>query len=229
MLNTALQGPPPTASHWSVRALADHTGISKSTVHRWFQLFNLQPHRQRHFKISNDPFFVDKVHDIVGLYLRPPDHVVVLCVDEETKIQALERTQPMLPLGLGTVEGVTHDSIRNGTTTLFAALDGATGKVLAQCKRRHRHQEFLSFLQHVDRNVARNLDIHLIVDNYCTHKHSKVKEWLAGRPRFHLHFIPTYASWIIKWNASLASLLRRLSDAVLSTTWENSPAKSMLL
>ena len=139
---------------------------------------------------------MDKVHDIVGLYLRLPDHVVVLCVDEETKIQALERTQPMLPLGLGTVEGVTHDSIRNGTTTLFAALDGATGKVLAQCKRRHRHQEFLSFLQHVDRNVARNLDIHLIVDNYCTHKHSKVKEWLAGRPRFHLHFIPTYASWI---------------------------------
>ena len=196
VINTALQGPPANATHWSVRTLADHTGISKSTVYRWLQLFNLQPHRQRHFKISNDPRFVDKVQDIVDLYLRPPDHDVVLCVDEKTQIQALERTQPMLPLGLGYVEGVTHDYIRNGTTTLFAALDIGTGKVLAQCKGRHRHQEFLSFLQHVDRSVPKNLDIHLIIDNYCTHNYAKMKEWLARQPRFHLHFTPTYASWI---------------------------------
>lgn len=196
VLNTALQSPPAHGTHWSVRALARHTGISKSTVHRWFQLFNLQPHRQRHFKISNDPNFVDKVQDIVGLYLNPPDHAVVLCVNEKTQIQALERTQPMLPLGLGYVEGVTHDYIRHGTTTLFAALDVVTGKVLAQCKPRHRHQEFLAFLQQIDRNIPNHLDIHLIIDNYCTHNHAKVKEWLGQRPRFHLHFTPTYASWI---------------------------------
>ena len=196
VLNKALQSRPANGSHWSVRTLAAETGISKSTVHRWFQLFHLQPHRQGHFKISNDPLFVDKVHDIVGLYLRPPDHAVVLCVDEKTQIQALERTQPMLPLGLGYVEGVTHDYRRHGTTTLFAALDVATGKVLSQCKERHRHQEFLSFLQHIDRSVPEDLDIHLIIDNYCTHKHSKVKEWLGGRPRFHVHFTPTYSSWI---------------------------------
>ena len=196
VINTALQSPPANGTHWSVRALARHTGISKSTVHRWFQSFNLQPHRQRHFKISNDPQFVEKVQDIVGLYLNPPDHAVVLCVDEKMQIQALKRTQPRLPLALGYVEGVTHDYIRNGTTTLFAALDIATGKVLGQCQQRHRHQEFLCFLQQIDRNVPSHLDIHLIVDNYCTHKHAKVKEWLGQRPRFHLHFTPTYASWI---------------------------------
>ena len=136
------------------------------------------------------------MQDIVGLYLNPPDHAVVLCVEEKTQIQALERTQPMLPLGLGYVEGVTHDYIRNGRTTLFAALDVGTGKVLAQCKHRHRHQEFLSLSQQVGRNVSNNLDIHLIIDNYCSHKHAKVKEWLAVRPRFHLHFTATYASWI---------------------------------
>ena len=196
VLNRALQSRPANASHWSVRSLSEATGIPKSTVHRWLQESRVQPHRQRYFKISNDPLFEDKVHDIVGLYLRPPDHAVVLCVDEKTQIQALERTQPMLPLGLGYVEGVTHDYRRHGTTTLFAALDVATGKVLAECKQRHRHQEFLSFLQQVDRSVPEKLDIHLIIDNYSTHKHSKVKEWLGGRPRFHVHFTPTYASWI---------------------------------
>jgi len=140
VLNRALQSPPAHATHWSVRTLARHTGISKSTIHRWFQLFNLQHHRHRHFKISNDPFSVEKVYDIVGGFiLNPPDHVVVLCVDEKMQIQALERIQPMVPLGLGHVEGVTHDYVRNGTTTLFAVLDVATGKVLAQCKHRHRH------------------------------------------------------------------------------------------
>ena len=196
VINTALHSKPPQGTHWSVRTMAEHTGISKSTVHRWFKMFGVQPHRQRHFKISNDPFFVEKVRDIVGLYMNPPDHAVVLCVDEKTQIQALERTQPLLPLGLGYVEGVTHDYIRHGTTTLFAALDVATGKVLTECKQRHRHQEFLSFLKHIEGNVPEFLDIHLIVDNYCTHKHVKVKEWLAVRPRFHVHYTPTYASWI---------------------------------
>ena len=129
-------------------------------------------------------------------YLNPPDHAVVLCVDEKTQIQALQRTQPMLPMGLGYVEGVTHDYIRHGTTTLFAALDVATGEVITQCKARHRHQEFLSFLRHVDANVPEEFDVHLIVDNYATHKHPKVKAWLAKRPRYHIHFTPTYASWL---------------------------------
>jgi putative transposase len=196
VINTALQGPPPHATQWTVRAMAEHTGISKSTVQRWFELFGIQPHRQKTFKLSNDPFFVEKVRDIVGLYLNPPDCAVVLCVDEKSQIQALERTQPLLPLGLGYVEGVTHDYIRHGTTTLFAALDVANGEVITQCKARHRHQEFLAFLRHIDREVPKELDVHLIVDNYATHKHAKVKAWLARRPRFHVHFTPTYASWL---------------------------------
>lgn len=196
VINAALQTDPPDGTHWSVRSMAHETGISKSTVQRWFDLFGIQPHRQRHFKISNDPFFIEKVRDIVGLYLNPPDHAVVLCVDEKTQVQALDRTQPVLPMGLGYVEGVTHDYVRHGTTTLFAALDIATGEVLTQCKRRHRHQEFLAFLRHIDANVPDDLDVHLIVDNYATHKHPKVKAWLAKRPRFHVHYTPTYASWL---------------------------------
>ena len=196
VINIALQSKPPNATHWSVRSMAEHTGISKSTVQEWFNQFGIQPHRQRHFKLSNDPLFVEKVRDIVGLYMNPPDHAVVLCVDEKTQVQALQRTQPMLPMGLGFVEGVTHDYIRHGTTTLFAALDVATGAVLTQCKQRHRHQEFLSFLRHIDANVPKHLDIHLIIDNYATHKHAKVKAWLARRPRYKLHYTPTYSSWL---------------------------------
>ena len=196
VINAALRSPPPGATHWTVRSMSEHCGVSKSTVARWFDLFGVQPHRQRTFKLSNDPFFIEKVRDIVGLYLNPPDHAVVLCVDEKSQIQALERTQPMLPMGLGYVEGVTHDYVRHGTTTLFAALDVASGQVLAQCKRRHRHQEFLAFLRHIDRNVPTTLDVHLVVDNYATHKHAKVKAWLAKRPRYHLHYTPTYASWL---------------------------------
>ena len=197
VINTALQTKPPDGStHWSVRTMAAHTGVSKSTVQRWFSLFAVQPHRQRHFKLSNDPFFVEKVRDIIGLYLNPPDHAVVLCVDEKTQVQALNRTQPMLPMGLGHVEGVTHDYVRHGTTTLFAALDIATGRVITQCKKRHRHQEFLTFLRHIDASVPEALDIHLIVDNYATHKHPKVRAWLARRPRYHVHYTPTYASWL---------------------------------
>jgi putative transposase len=187
---------PKNGTHWSVRHIARDTRLAKSTVHRIWQAFGLQPHRQRHFKLSNDPFFVEKVRDIVGLYLDPPEDAVVLCVDEKSQIQALERTQPMLPMGLGYVEGVTHDYQRHGTTTLFAALDTATGEVLSQCRRRHRHQEYLDFLRQIDRSVPEKLDVHIIVDNYATHKHPRVKRWLAARPRFHVHFTPTYASWL---------------------------------
>ncbi len=196
VINKALNTRPPADTHWSVRSMAEHTGISKSTVQRWFTLFGVQPHRQRHFKLSNDPFFIEKVRDIVGLYLNPPDHAMVLCVDEKTQVQALERTQPMLPMGLGYVEGVTHDYVRHGTTTLFAALDVANGKVMTQCRARHRHQEFLAFLRHIDANVPEDLDVHLVIDNYATHKHAKVKAWLARRPRYHVHFTPTYACWL---------------------------------
>ncbi len=188
--------PPDGTTQWSCRAMADEVGLSKSTVQRVWSAFGVQPHRQKYFKLSTDPFFVEKVRDIVGLYLNPPEHALVLCVDEKSQTQALERTQPLLPLGLGYVEGVTHNYIRHGTTTLFAALDIASGRVLTQCKRRHRHQEFLSFLKHIDANVPPALDVHLVVDNYRTHKHAKVKRWLAARPRYHIHFTPTYASWL---------------------------------
>jgi transposase len=196
LINTALTRKPVGRTHWSQRALADETGLSKSTVHRYLTLFGLQPHRSKSFKLSNDPFFVEKVRDIVGLYLNPPDHALVLCVDEKSQCQALEQTQPVLPMGLGYVEGITHDYVRHGTTTLFAALEVANGTVLTQCKPRHRHQEFLAFLRHIEANVPEQLDVHLICDNYGTHKHARVKAWLARRPRFHLHFTPTYSSWL---------------------------------
>ena len=159
-------------------------------------MFGVKPHLAKTFKLSTDPFFIEKVRDIVGLYLNPPDHAMVLCVDEKSQIQALNRTQPTLPMGLGYVEGYTHDYVRHGTTTLFAALDIATGRVIGQCRKRHRHKEFLAFLRLIDREVPAELDIHLVLDNYATHKHAKVKQWLAAHPRFHLHFTPTYASWL---------------------------------
>lgn len=196
LVRKTLKTKPKAGTHWSIRQIAAETGLSKSTVHRIWQAFGLQPHRQRHFKLSNDPFFVEKVRDIVGLYLNPPEKAVVLCVDEKSGIQALERTQPMLPLGLGYVEGVTHDYRRHGTTTLFAALDTANGKVLTQCRPHHRHQDYLAFLREIEKNVPKNLDVHIIVDNYATHKHLRVRRWFAARPRFHAHFTPTYASWL---------------------------------
>lgn len=196
LINSVLEQQPPNATHWSTRSVSEATGISKSQVHRYFQLFGLQPHRSKSFKLSNDPFFVEKVRDIVGLYLNPPENAMVLCVDEKSQIQALERTQPLLPMGLGYLEGVTHDYVRHGTTTLFAALNIASGEVLSQCKQRHRHQEFLNFLKHIDQNVPANLDVHLVLDNYATHKHAKVKNWLARRPRYHVHYTPTYSSWL---------------------------------
>ncbi|MGB9105897.1 MAG: IS630 family transposase [Terriglobales bacterium] len=196
LLQRTLSRKPAGATHWSVRQAAQASGISKSTVHRVFQLFALQPHRSRSFKLSTDPFFVEKVRDIVGLYLNPPDHALVLCVDEKSQIQALDRTQPVLPMGLGYVEGVTHDYVRHGTTTLFAALDIASGVVFTECKPRHRHQEFLSFLRRLDASIPDGFDVHLIVDNYATHKHPKVRTWLGQRPRYHIHYTPTYSSWL---------------------------------
>jgi len=196
LIQKTIRTRPDNGTHWSVRSMAKETTLSHPTVQRIWNAFGLQPHRQRHFKISPDPFFVEKVRDIVGLYLNPPENALVLCVDEKSQIQALDRTQPVLPMGLGYVEGVTHDYVRHGTTTLFAALDIATGKVLTKCKKRHRHQEYLDFLKHIDANVPENLEIHLVVDNYATHKHARVKRWLAVRPRVHVHLTPTYASWL---------------------------------
>jgi putative transposase len=196
LVRKTVESKPPDGTHWSIRRVARQTQLSKSTVHRIWQAFGLQPHRQRHFKLSNDPFFVEKVRDIVGLYLNPPESAVVLCVDEKSQIQALERTQPLLPMGLGYLEGVTHDYRRHGTTTLFAALDTAKGTVITQCRSRHRHQEYLSFLRQIEKSVPADLSVHIIADNYATHKHAKVKRWLAARPRFQVHFTPTYASWL---------------------------------
>jgi transposase len=196
LIRKTLNKKPKNSTHWTCRSVAKETKLSKSTVQRAWKAFGIQPHRQKHFKLSNDPFFVEKARDIVGLYLNPPDKAMVLCVDEKSQIQALDRTQPLLPLGLGYVEGVTHDYIRHGTTTLFAALDIASGNVLTQCKARHRHQEFLTFLRHIDANVPEGLDIHLVVDNYTTHKHAKVRKWLAARPHYHIHYTPTYSSWL---------------------------------
>ncbi len=196
LLRRTLKTTPHGGTHWSCRTLAAETRLSKSTIHRVWTAFGLQPHRQKHFQLSTDPFFVEKVRDLVGLYLHPPDKAMVLCVDEKSQIQALDRTQPLLPLGLGYVEGVTHGYLRHGTTTLFAALDIASGRVLTECRHRHRHQEFLQFLRHIDAAVPPTLAVHLVVDNYATHKHATVRRWLAARPRFHVHYTPTYASWL---------------------------------
>jgi putative transposase len=196
LIYKTLQTKPAGATHWTVRSMAEHTELTRPTIHRIWTAFGVQPHRQHHFKLSTDPFFVEKVRDIVGLYLNPPDKAVVLCVDEKSQIQALDRTQPSLPMGMGYVEGVTHDYVRHGTTTLFAALNIATGQVLTVCKRRHRHQEYLGFLKRLDDSIPAGMDVHLVVDNYATHKHPTVKRWLAARPRYHVHFTPTYAFWL---------------------------------
>ena len=196
LIDKTLKSKPEGSTHWSTRAMADETGVSHATVNRVWRAFGLKPHLRETFKLSTDPFFVEKVRDIVGMYLNPPDNAMVLCVDEKTQCQALERTQPCLPLGFGYAEGYTHDYIRHGTLTLFAALDIATGSVIAQQKKRHRHQEFLQFLRHIDANVPSELDVHVIMDNYSTHKHEKVRAWFAKRPRYHIHFTPTYSSWL---------------------------------
>lgn len=196
VVDLALSAPPGEASHWTGRMLAKAAGVSLRSVQRILEAHQLAPHRIRTFKLSNDPKFAEKLKDIVGLYVDPPAHAVVLSVDEKSQIQALDRTQPGLPMKKGRAGTMTHDYKRNGTTTLFAALDVATGRVIGQCMKRHRHQEWLKFLRMIDRNTPLRLDVHLIADNYATHKHPKVKAWLKRHPRFHMHFTPTSASWL---------------------------------
>lgn len=201
-----LESVPRNATHWSTRSMAREMGMSQTAIARIWRTFGLQPHRQETFKLSTDPMFVDKVRDIVGLYLSPPVKAMVLCVDEKTQIQALDRTQPILPLAPGLPERRTHDYERFGTTTLFAALDIATGKVIGDLHVRHRSREFLKFLNIIEANVPEDLDIHLVMDNYGTHKSPIIKAWFARRPRFHVHFTPTSASWINqveRWFATL--------------------------
>jgi len=196
ILTLTLETSPPAATHWSTRSLAQRAGLSQSSVSRIWRAFGLQPHRSETFKLSTDPLFIEKVRDIVGLYLDPPDHALVLCVDEKTQIQALDRSQPLLPMRPGTPERRSHDYQRCGTTDLFAALDVKTGTVLGQIRRRHRSQEFRQFLSTIDQSVPDDLDIHLILDNASTHKTPLIKKWLVRHPRYHLHFTPTSASWI---------------------------------
>ena len=196
VVTRTLETVPQDATHWSRRSMARATGLSATTVHRIWGAFGLQPHRVESFKLSSDPLFVDKVRDIVGLYLDPPERALVLCVDEKSQIQALDRTQPMLPMRPGQVERRTHDYKRYGTTTLFAALDVAAGTVIGTCMKRHRAREFRAFLDQVESNVPADLDIHLIMDNASSHKTKLIRDWFAKRPRWHRHFTPTSASWI---------------------------------
>lgn len=196
LITQTLETKPPQATHWSTRLLARASGLSHSTVHRVWRAFGLQPHRTETFKLSTDPLFVPKVRDIVGLYLAPPDKALVLCVDEKAQIQALDRTQPLLPLRPGQVERRTHDYRRHGTTSLFAALNVKTGEVIGQLHQRHRACEFRKFLDTIEANVPSRLDVHLILDNYGTHKTALIRRWLLKRPRFHVHFTPTSASWL---------------------------------
>ena len=191
-----LETTPKDATHWSTRSMARRSGLSHTTVSRIWRAFALQPHRTETFKLSADPLFIEKVRDIVGLYLDPPDRALVLCVDEKSQIQALDRTRPLLPLRPGQVERRTHDYVRHGTTSLFAALDARTGKVIGQCHRRHRAVEFRKFLDAIESEVPAELDVHLIADNYATHKTALIRNWFAKRPRFHIHFTPTSASWL---------------------------------
>lgn len=196
LIVSTLNERPRESTHWSTRLMANKLHVSQSTVSRVWRAFGLQPHRVETFKLSTDPLFIDKVRDIVGLYLNPPTKAMVLCVDEKSQIQALDRTQPMLALAPGVAERRTHDYKRHGTTSLFAALDVATGRVIGELHRRHRSKEFLGFLRTIEANVPAELDVHLILDNYGTHKTASVQAWFARHPRFHVHFTPTSASWL---------------------------------
>jgi transposase len=201
-----LEEKPNNATHWSTRSMAAATGMSQSAISRIWRAFALAPHRSQTFKLSTDPLFIDKVHDVVGLYLDPPEKALVLCVDEKSQIQALDRSQPVLPMMPGIPERRSHDYVRAGTTTLFAALEVATGKVIGSLHRRHRAVEFKKFLAKLDKEVPAELEVHLILDNYVTHKTPAVKKWLLAHPRFHLHFTPTSSSWLNlaeRWFAEL--------------------------
>ena len=206
VVRTTLESTPADATHWSSRALAKRTGLSQSTVSRIWRAFGLQPHRVEGFKLSRDPLFIEKVRDVVGLYLNPPDRALVLCVDEKAQIQALDRSQPLLPMRPGQAERRAHDYVRHGTTNLFAALNFKAGTVIGQFHSRHRALEFRKFLETIDGAAPKRLDLHLILDNYATHKTPAIKRWLLRHPRFHLHFIPTGASWlnlVERWFAAL--------------------------
>jgi transposase len=196
IINATLKSKPKSMTHWSTRTMAEEMGVSHMTVHRIWKIHRLKPHLVRTFKLSNDKYFTEKLHDIVGLYLNPPDHALVYCVDEKSQIQALDRTQPGLPIKKGRCGTMTHDYKRHGTTTLFAALNVLEGVITGKCSKRHRHQEYLRFIKQLEWNTPKGLDLHLIVDNYTTHKHEKVKEWLASHPRVHVHFTPTSSSWL---------------------------------
>jgi len=196
IVHATLHEKPEGETHWSCRSMARAQGVSPATVQRIWSARDLKPHRVKTFKLSNDKRFEEKLVDVVGLYLNPPEHAIVLCMDEKSQIQALDRTQASLPMKPGRAGTITHDYKRNGTTTLFAALDVLTGSVIGQCLPRHRHTEFLKFLRTIDREVPAGLQIHLILDNYATHKHENVRKWLAKHPRFHLHFTPTSSSWL---------------------------------
>ena len=203
-----LETTPRGATHWSTRGMAKTTGFSAMTISRVWRAFGLRPHRAETFKLSPDPLLIEKVRDIVGLYLDPPDHTVVLCVDEKSQIQALDRTAPLLPMRPGQAERRTHDYRRHGTTSLFAALDAKTGTVIGETHRRHRSLEFRKFLDRIDASVPPSLNVHLILDNYGTHKTPRIWAWLAKRPRFHVHFTPTYGSWlnlVERWFAELTT------------------------
>jgi len=209
VIELTLQAKPTAATHWSTRLMAQKLGLSQSAISRIWRAFGLKPHRHETFQLSTDPFFIEKVRDIVGLYLSPPINALVLCVDEKSQIQALNRTQPILPLRPGQLERHTPEYQRNGTTSLFAALDVATGNVIGRCFRRHRTGEFKRFLDYVDRAVPAALEVHLILDNYATHKTTVIREWLQRHPRYHLHFSPTHSSWINQVERWFALLSQR--------------------
>lgn len=208
VIKLTLESAPAKATHWSTRSMAARSGMSQTAISRIWRAFGLKPHLVATFKISSDPFFIEKTKDVVGLYMSPPEKAVVYCVDEKSQIQALDRTWPLLPMRPGQAERRTHDYKRHGTTTLFAALDTATGKLLGRCYQRHRSAEFKKFLIEIDKNVPNELDIHLVLDNYATHKTRLIQEWLLKRPRIHLHFTPTSASWlnlVERWFAELTT------------------------
>ncbi|GAA0001796.1 IS630-like element ISBj5 family transposase [Bradyrhizobium diazoefficiens] len=209
VIERTLRTTPPDATHWSIRSMAADTGFSHTTIRRMWTAFGLQPHRSQTFKLSSDPLFVDKVRDIVGLYLSPPNRAVVLSVDEKSQIQALDREQPVLPMMPGVPERRTHSYVRHGTTTLFAALDVASGFVIGKCYKRHRALEFLKFLKEIDAQIPEGLAVHIVMDNYATHKPPKIKAWLARRPHYHVHFTPTSASWINQIERWFAELTRK--------------------
>lgn len=221
IVETTLHTLPANGTHWSTRTLADVLGIDDTMVQRVWRANNIKPHLTKTFKVSKDPAFAEKLVDVTGLYLDPPEHALVLCCDEKSQIQALDRTQPGLPLKKGRCDTMTHDYVRHGTTTLFAALNVAEGKLIGACMQKHRHQEWLKFLRLIDSETPPELDLHIIADNYATHKHPKVKAWLAKHPRFHMHFTPTSASWlnlIERWFAEITN--KRIRRGVFTSVGE---------